>query len=199
MIVVSDHALGRWAEHHPGTFAPALRYAVAHGTLIPRPIGDQLTGRQPARGPDAGTYSLAPDRRGLFVLAADRCAIRVITYLRLSDAAVAWCLAEFPIVEEAGAWRETVTPPRTVPGAMLAVLGGSATEADAELLTRSPVEVRALVAEWTRTLRQIEHEAGMAIQQEEQARARLKQERREAEQRRIAEETRVVLARRRAG
>jgi hypothetical protein len=198
MILVSDHALGRWAEHHPGTFAPALRYAVAHGTLIPRSIGDQLTGRQPARGPDAGTYSLAPDRRGLFVLAADRCAIRVITYLRLSDTAVAWCLAEFPIVEEAGAWREPVAPPRTVRGAMRAVLAGSATEADAELLTRSPVEVRALVAEWTRTLRQLEHEAGMAIQQEEQTRARLKQER-EAEQRRIAEETRAVLERRRAG
>lgn len=157
LLHITDHAITRHAEHHPGAFERDVRIAVVDGVLLPAHMARPLMGRGPASEFATGHYVLSADRRGIFVLVNDGgIVLRAITYVRLGDQAHALCLREWPPEDEPSGWVRRASPalveplpgvPRTLAGAVVAHALGTATDEDDTLLRGSLQEARALLGQ----------------------------------------------------
>lgn len=83
-ITVSQHAVDRLCEHHPGSTEHDVIIGICEGQRIDAEMVQAVTQRAKGRRPNHSTYVLSRDNRGVFVL--DRGG-RVVTYLRLHYAA----------------------------------------------------------------------------------------------------------------
>jgi hypothetical protein len=100
-VLPSPHALKRYRQHHPGATRGDMQLAVGTGIPVEPDTAHALCGRPAEQRLDTGSFVLAPDRRGLFVLVPFGPRGRlVITYLRFGPAQEDFAVRSWPARSE---------------------------------------------------------------------------------------------------